>query len=564
MLLSKSFFYTLREDVKDEETKSGNYLVRSGMTKKVGNGIYLFMPLGLRVLKKIEQIIREEMNQAGAQEVLMPSLIPEDYYVQSGRKEVFGYDMFSLKDRYERGYVLGPTHEELFVYAAKEMIHSYKDMPFNIYQIANKYRDEPRPRFGLIRTREFMMKDAYSFDVDDESCDVSYQKMFQAYQNIFNRIGLDYKIVRAGTGAMGGNLSEEFQAVTEIGEDTLVLCSTCDYASNLEVSECVDSKTDSIEVPKEKELIYTPNVGTIEEVSTFLKEDTSKFVKTLIYQVDGKFVACMVPGDKDLNEDKLMHLLEAKEVILAEPNEVEEVTHARVGFAGPVGLSIPIIMDQEITHMKNFIVGANQTDYHYKNVNLNDFKVFKIGDIKNVKEGDTCPKCGHSLTFKKGIECGNTFKLGTKYSESLGLQYLDKNNQLKPAVMGCYGIGLARIMTSVAEQKADDFGIAWPSNIAPFEIALVLINEKDEIQKEKADRLYQEIQSFGYDVIYDDRKERPGVKFKDMELIGIPVQITVGKRAFEDIIEIKKRGGEKEEISIHDLKSKIEDYLKED
>ena len=561
MRLSNQFFYTLREDAKDEETRSGNYFVRSGMIKKVGTGIYLFMPLGLRVLKKIENIVRDEMNKAGAQELLMPSLIPEDYYVQSGRKDVFGHDMFSLKDRYNRGYVLGPTHEELFVYAAKEMIHSYKDMPFNIYQIANKYRDEPRPRFGLIRTREFMMKDAYSFDVDDEACDKSYQKMFHAYQNIMDRVGLNYKIVKAGTGAMGGNLSEEFQAVVDIGEDTLVLCSNCDYASNLEVSTCIVDETESYEEEKELELVHTPNAGTIAEIASFLQEDKSRFVKTLIYKIDGKFYACLIPGDRDLNEEKLKKLLNAKEVVLALPEEVERVTKASVGFAGPISLSIPIIMDRHVQMMKNFIVGANQTDYHYKNVNLKDFKVKKIGDIIHVKEGDLCPNCGAKLTFKKGIECGNTFKLGTKYSESLGLNYLDHENKLKPVVMGCYGIGLARIMTSVAEQRADDMGIAWPVQIAPFEIALVVINPKDDVQKTIADKLYQSIESMGFEVIYDDRNERPGVKFKDMELIGIPVQITVGKKASEGTIEIKHRGGEKEEITIDLLNEKVIEYL---
>lgn len=561
MRLSNQFFYTLREDAKDEETRSGNYLVRSGMIKKVGTGIYLFMPLGLRVMKKIENIIRDEMNQAGASELLMPSLIPEDYYIQSGRKEVFGHDMFSLKDRYDRGYVLGPTHEELFVYAAKEMIHSYKDMPFNIYQIANKYRDEPRPRFGLIRTREFTMKDAYSFDVDEDACDVSYQKMFRAYQNIFDRIGLNYKIVKAGTGAMGGNLSEEFQAVVEIGEDTLVLCSNCDYASNLEVSTCIVDETESYEEEKEKKLVHTPNAGTIEEIADFLKEDKSHFVKTLIYKIDGKFYACLIPGDRDLNEEKLKGLLHAKEAELATPEEVETITHAKVGFAGPVDISIPIVMDHHVQMMKNFIVGANKSDYHYKNVNLKDFKVKKMGDIINVQEGDLCPKCGAKLTFKKGIECGNTFKLGTKYSTSLGLNYLDQHNQLKPVVMGCYGIGLARIMTSIAEQRADDMGIAWPVSIAPFEIALVVIQPKDEVQKKIADQLYQTIESMGFEVIYDDRNERPGVKFKDMELIGIPVQVTVGKKAGDGIIEIKKRGGEKEEITIDLLNEKVIEYL---
>ena len=542
MKLNESFFYTLREDVKDEESISGKLLVRSGMIKKSSNGIYMYMPLGFKVLKNIENIVREEMNKAGAQELLMPCLIPEEVYVASGRRDNFGSNMFSLKDRYNRSYVLGPTHEELFVKAASEQIKSYKDMPFNIYQIGTKYRDETRPRYGLIRVREFAMKDAYSFDIDEEGLDKSYKIMFEAYKRIFDRIGLTYKIVKADTGAMGGSLSEEFQAVTEIGEDVLVLCNNCNYASNLEVSECVLNNKETKEMPLPKELVYTPHAGTIKEVSDYLGESEDKFVKTLIYKIDNKFYAVMVRGDRDVNESKLLKLLNAHEIALADLEDVERITKAKVGFAGPIDLDIPVIMDQDIKVMHNFIVGANTTDYHFKNVNPNDFDVAYVADVKNVKEGDLCPKCGKPLTFKKGIEVGNTFKLGTKYSKSLNLQYLDKNNKLQYVVMGCYGIGIGRIMASVAEQYADEFGIAWPSVIAPFKVAIVLINPKDIDQKNLANEIYNDLMELNIDTVLDDRDERPGVKFNDMDLIGSPVRITVGKKASDNIVEFKLRG----------------------
>lgn len=542
MKLSNSFFYTLREDVKDEESVSGNLLVRSGMIKKSSNGIYMYMPLGFKVLKNIEAIVREEMNKAGSQELLMPSLIPEEVYVASGRRDNFGSNMFSLKDRYNRAYVLGPTHEELFVEAARMKIKSYKDMPFNIYQIGTKYRDETRPRYGLIRVREFSMKDAYSFDVDEDSLDKSYQIMFDAYKKIFDRLGLNYKIVKADTGAMGGSLSEEFQAVTEIGEDILVLCNNCNYASNLEVSECVLNNRETKEMPLPKELVYTPHAGTIKEVSEYLGESEDKFVKTLIYKADGNFYAVMVRGDRDVNESKLAKVLQAKEVGLADLSDVERITKAKVGFAGPIDIEIPVVMDQDIKVLHNFIVGANTTDYHFKNVNPNDFEVSYIADIKNVKEGDLCPHCGKPLVFKKGIEVGNTFKLGDKYSKSLNLQYLDKNNKLQYVQMGCYGIGIGRIMASLAEQYADELGIAWPSIIAPFKVAIIIINPKDIDAKNLANEIYNNLMELNIDTVLDDRDERAGVKFNDMDLIGAPVRITVGRKATEGIVEFKLRG----------------------
>lgn len=560
MKLKNSFFYTIRENIKDEESVSGNLLVRSGMIKKSSTGIYMYMPLGFAVLKKVEAVVRKHMNQAGANELLMPNLLPEDVYIASGRRDNFGHDMFTLQDRFHRAYCLGPTHEELFVEAARMKIKSYKDMPFNIYQIGNKYRDEPRPRYGLIRVREFFMKDAYSFDTDLESAKVSYDKMYQAYQDIFDEVGIDYKIVRADTGAMGGLLSEEFQAVTDIGEDTLVLCTHCDYASNIEISDCVENKKETKEAHLPKELIETMGHGTVEQLVSYLDIDAKDVVKTIIYKIDGKLYACMVPGDREVNELKVTSLLKAKDIALATYDEVKEITGAEVGFAGPIGLSIPIIVDQNIIHMHNYLVGANQTDYHYIHVNAEDYKYDYVGDITLVKEGDPCPKCGAALQFKKGIEIGNTFNLGTKYSESLGLRYLDQENVLHPVVMGCYGIGLGRIIASVIEQQHDEDGIIWPLSIAPYQVSIVLINSNDEQQLSLATKLYDTLDSLGIDVILDDRDERPGVKFKDMDLIGIPIRITVGKKANEGMVEYKLRASQ--DVLEYSLEEVIEEIQK--
>ena len=544
MKLKNTFFYTLRENVKDEDSNSGNFLVRSGMIKKTSAGVYMYLPMGLKVFNKIQEIVREEMNDAGAQEVSMPALISEDVYVASGRRANFGSSMFSLKDRFNKPFVLGPTHEELFAMAAQMKIRSYKDMPFNIYQFQTKFRDEPRPRFGLIRVREFVMKDAYTFDTNLDGLNVSYQKMFDAYKKSFDRMKLDYKIVRADTGVMGGLLSEEFQAVTPIGEDTLVLCDSCDYASNIEVSECITKEnTEAVEL-LEKELVETPHARTIEEVTDFLNEPAVKFVKTLIYSIDGKPYAVMVRGDRDVNEVKIQKLMGANEVMLADAETVVTVTGAAVGFAGPVDIKCPVLMDNEVAQMTNFIIGANQTGYHYKNVNLKDFTVFKTADIRNIQEGDICPKCGGRIHFAKGIEVGNTFKLGTKYSDALNLKYLDQTNQLQPVWMGSYGIGIGRCMAAVAEQYCDENGLKWPVSVAPYEVAIVLISGKDEVQTALSEKLYADMKKAGIDVLLDDRDERPGVKFKDMDLIGVPYRLTVGKKAAENMVEFKSRDGQ--------------------
>ena len=555
MKLSESFFYTLREDKNDEESVSGNLLVRSGMIKKNSNGIYMIMPLGYKVIENIKKIIKEEMDKTGANELLMPSLIPEDVYIESGRRNVFGDDMFSLKDRYNRRYALGPTHEELFVDAAKSKIKSYKDMPFNIYQIATKYRDEPRPRLGLIRVREFIMKDAYSFDTDLDNLDKSYKKMYDAYNKIFSRVGLDYRIVRADTGAMGGLLSEEFQAITNIGEDTLVMCSNCDFASNIEICECITQDTCN-ELKKEKQIVETPNIKTIEEVSNYLNIDKSKCVKTLIYKFNNDFIACMIRGDREINELKLQKYLMTNEVLLAQDDEINKFSVK--GYVGPENLNIKIIVDKEVSLMKNFVVGANKENYQYINFNLDDIKEYEVVDIRNISVDDLCPKCHNKLIFKKGIEVGNTFKLGTKYSEKLNLVYLDKENKRQNVYMGCYGIGVGRIMASVVEQNNDENGIIWPYSIAPYKVCIVVVNPKDELQIESADKIYQILKNNNIDTLIDDRNERIGIKFNDMDLIGIPYRVVVGKNINDNKIEIKRRDNANTEIiNVDEIINKI-------
>ena len=553
MRLSNSFFYTIREDVKDEETVSGNLLVRSGMIKKSSAGVYMFMPMGYLVFSNIRNIVKKYMDEAGAQELVMPSLIPEEVYVSSGRRKAFGSSMFSLVDRANKNYVLGPTHEELFLNAASNKIKSYKDMPFNLYQFQNKFRDEARPRYGLIRTREFCMKDAYSFDADLEGLDKSYQKMFDAYKKIFDEMGMDYRIVRADTGVMGGLLSEEFQAITDIGEDVVVLCDECDYASNIEVSEVIGH--DMVrEEKKAMEKVSTPGYESAIDVANYLNISLDKMAKTMIVNVDGELVACVISGKRELNLVKVGKLLHGMDVEFATEEEVAKIVDAKFGSLGPVGINCKVIVDNEVLKMTNFVVGANSNGYHYINVNLSDFKYDMASDIVNVMEGDHCPKCGGTLYFKKGIEVGNTFKLGTKYSEALNLRYVDKDNTLKPVVMGSYGIGVARCMSAIVEQSNDEDGIIWPINIAPYKVSIVIINNKDEEQVYVANSLYDYFNKNNVSCLLDDRDERAGIKFKDMDLIGIPYRIVVGKKVNEGIVEVKDRKTKEiKEILVNDI-----------
>lgn len=562
MKLKNSYFYTLRENAKDEDSTSGNLLVRSGMIKKVSSGIYMYLPLGLKVLDNIKKIIKEEMDKTGATELLMPSLIPEDIYDVCGRNQALGSSMFHLKDRYNKPYVLGPTHEELFTIAAKSMVRSYKDLPFTIYQDAPKYRDEARPRFGLIRVREFFMKDAYSFDKDEEGLSVSYKKMYDAYKNIFDRIGLNYAIVRADTGVMGGSLSEEFQAITDIGEDVLVLCDKCDYASNMEIAtHKIENKE---ETKKDLELVVTPNAKTIDEVCHYLNLDVTKSVKALLMNINDELVAFFIRGDRELNETKVTKLLNCEEVLFAS-DELISKSNAVPGYTGPINLNgAKIIIDEEVKTMTNFVVGANKEGYHYINANLSDFNYDLCADIVNVKENDICPNCGGKLYFKKGIEVGNTFKLGTKYSEKFGLTYLDENNKSNPVVMGCYGIGPGRILASLVEQNNDEKGIIFPLSVAPFKVCIAALNTKDETCMEVANKLYDELNNAGIDTLLDDRDERPGIKFNDLDLLGIPIRITLGKKLSENKVEFKlRKETESIDLDLNDVVNHIKEYLHE-
>ena len=562
MKLKNSYFYTLRENAKDEDSTSGNLLVRSGMIKKVSSGIYMYLPLGLKVLDNIKKIIKEEMDKTGATELLMPSLIPEDIYDVCGRNQALGSSMFHLKDRYNKPYVLGPTHEELFTIAAKSMVRSYKDLPFTIYQDAPKYRDEARPRFGLIRVREFFMKDAYSFDKDEDGLSVSYKKMYDAYKNIFDRIGLNYAIVKADTGVMGGSLSEEFQAITDIGEDVLVLCDKCDYASNMEIAT---HKIETKEEPqRDLELVATPNAKTIDEVCYYLNLDVTKSVKALLMNINEELVIFFIRGDRELNETKVTKLLNCQEVLFAS-DELISKSNAVPGYTGPINLNgAKIIIDEEVKTMTNFVVGANKEGYHYINANLSDFNYDLCADIVNVKENDICPNCGGKLYFKKGIEVGNTFKLGTKYSEKFGLTYLDENNKSNPVVMGCYGIGPGRILASLVEQNNDEKGIIFPLSVAPFKVCIAALNTKDETCMEIANKLYDELNNAGIDTLLDDRDERPGIKFNDLDLLGIPIRITLGKKLSENKVEFKlRKETESIDLDLNDVVDHIKEYLHE-
>ncbi len=543
MRVSNLFFATQREVPADAEIPSHKLMLRAGLIRKMSSGIYAYMPMGFKVYKNVEKVIREEMDRAGAQELIMPALLPAEAYQASGRWEKFGPEMFRMSDRGGRPFCLGPTHEEPFTEAVRDTFRSYKNLPVTLYQIQHKYRDEKRPRFGVIRSREFVMKDAYSFDVDEEGLDKSYKLMYDAYRRIFDRLGLDYTVVDADSGAMGGSGSQEFMVKSPIGEDAICFCDACGYAANEEKASCKEGEADTAaELPIEK--IHTPDAKTIEELVAFLNTTPDKFVKTILYNIDGKIVAAMVRGDRDINETKLGNIYDATEMDLASFEDVERITGAKVGFAGPVGLKekIEIVLDSEVALLKNFIVGACESDYHFKNVNVGrDFTPDIVKDIKNVKLGDLCPKCGQPLGMARGVEVGHIFKLGTKYSDSLGCVYLDKEGKEQSMVMGCYGIGVSRTIAAIIEQYNDEDGIKWPAIAAPYKVIVIPTNTKDETIMNFADKLYNAYIDAGYETLIDDRNERPGVKFKDADLLGIPLRVTVGRRAGEGIVELKFR-----------------------
>lgn len=564
MRMSNLLMPTLREVPAEAEIASHRLMLRAGLIRKLAAGIYSYLPLGLRTLKKVEQIVREEMDRAGAQELLMSALLPAEAYQASGRWEVFGPSMFKLKDRGDRDFCLGPTHEELFTQAVIDNVKSYKEYPMTLYQIQTKYRDEGRPRFGVIRSREFVMKDAYSFDLDEAGLDESYKKMYDAYCRIFTRLGLDFTIVDADSGAMGGSGSQEFMVKSPVGEDGIAYCDACGYAANYEKCECIPTKTIQIEGDLTLEKIETPNAHTIDELVESLGMKAYNFAKTIIYKADDKYVAAMVRGDREVNEIKLKNLVGCTDDLeLAEPAVVREITNAQVGFAGPIGLDIPVYADKEVALMQNFVVGANETDMHYKNVNIGrDFEADVVADIRVVVTGDECPKCGGSIKSEQGIEVGHIFKLGTKYSDALGLKYLDENGKHQTVIMGCYGIGVTRCLAAAVEQMHDDNGIIWPVSIAPYQAIVVPANYKSEEQMQAAEKLYDELTAAGIEVLLDDRSERAGVKFKDADLIGIPVRVVVGKKIGESVVEYKERTMEDAvEMNIDDAKAKVIEFI---
>ena len=544
MRVSKLFMATQREIPADAEIPSHQLMLRAGLIRKVASGIYSFMPLGYRTYRKVEAVIREEMDKAGAQELIMPALLPAEVYQESGRWEKFGPEMFRLSDRGGRSFCLGPTHEEPFTEAVRDTISSYKQLPVTLYQIQHKYRDEKRPRFGIMRGREFVMKDAYSFDVDEAGLSESYDTMYKAYRAIFDRLGLDYTVVDADSGAMGGSGSQEFMVKSEVGEDGICYCDECGYAANEEKAGCVTPAQDTAEM-LDIEKIHTPDVKTIDDLVGYMNCGADKFVKTILYNIDGKIVAAMCRGDRDINETKLANLYDATEMELAAFVDVERVTGAKVGFAGPVGLKekIDIVVDSEVSVMRNFVVGADETDYHLKNVNIGrDFEATTIADIRNAVEGDICPKCGKGkMKMARGVEVGHIFKLGTKYSKALNCVYLDKDGKSNLVVMGCYGIGVGRTLAAIIEQHHDDNGIIWPISLAPYHVIITVMKPDDETQAKVADQIYEELGRRGVEVVMDDRKERPGVKFKDADLLGIPIRITVGRGAADGMIEYKMR-----------------------
>ena len=565
MRVSKLLLPTLREVPSDAEIMSHKLMLRAGYIRKIAAGIYSYLPLGIRTLQKVEKIVREEMDRAGAQELLMAALLPAEAYQASGRWEVFGDNMFKLKDRNDRDFCLGPTHEELFTQTVLNEVRSYKEYPMTLYQIQTKYRDEARPRFGLMRGREFVMKDAYSFDRDQAGLDESYQKMYDAYCRIFTRLGLDFTIVDADSGAMGGSGSQEFMVKSPVGEDGIAYCDDCGYAANYEKAACVPAERKFPEGEKALEKLETPNAHTIEDLVGFFGTEPYVFAKTIIYKADDQYIAAMVRGDREINEVKLKNLVGCVDDLeLAEPYMVRELTHAEVGFAGPIGLEIPVYADLEVAKMRNFIVGANDTGYHYNNVNINrDFTPTQIADIRVIETGDACPKCGKPIKTAQGIEVGHIFKLGTKYSDALGLTYTDESGEPKSVIMGCYGIGVTRCIAAAVEQGYDENGMVLPVSIAPYHVTVIPVNTKQEEQVKLAEEIYEELKKQGIEALLDDRSERVGVKFKDADLIGIPARIVVGKKCGEGIVEFKKRtDAESRDLSVSEAISEAVGYIK--
>ena len=553
MKASKMLIATLKEAPNEAIISSHILLIRAGMIRKLVSGVYNYLPLGLRTLNKIENIIKEEMDKAGSLEILSSAIQPKELWEESGRWQKYGPELMRFKDRHEREFCLGPTHEEIFTDLVRTEIKSRKNLPISLYQIQTKYRDELRPRFGLMRGREFIMKDAYSFDLDEKGLDESYQIMHQAYKNIFDRLSIEYKIVLADTGAIGGTGSHQFMAISDVGESDIIYCA-CGYAADAEKAESKPEVLNLNEEYKELEKLSTPKQKSIEEISSFLNVSPKMVAKSLVYKdlLNDKIVVVLVRGDREVNEIKVINALNIAEheIRLATYDEILSIGSVE-GFVGPHGLNnVQVLVDEEVTLMRNFVIGANEKDFHYINANYERDFTGTVGMFRTTTEGDLCPICGMPLSKERGIEVGQIFKLGTKYSLPMGCTYQDEQGVSRPMVMGCYGIGVTRTLSSIIEQHHDEFGIKWPLNIAPYHAVVVPINYKDEIMKEKAEQIYQNLLNNGVEVILDDRDAKPGFKFKDWELIGIPYIITIGRRASEDICEFKCRYDmEKQEIS---------------
>ena len=566
MKMSNALIPTLRNNPAEADTISQQLLIRAGFIRKSAAGLYHYLPLGMRVLSKIENIVREEMNNFGCQELLMPIVQPAELWQETGRWNAYGAEMFKVTDRHERQFCLGPTHEEMITDLVRSEVNSYRQLPLRLYQIQNKYRDEKRPRFGLIRGREFIMKDMYSFDRDAEGLDKAYWDMYQAYTNVFNRCGLHVRPIEADGGVIGDSQTHEFTALAEIGENTVVYCEKCGYVANIEIAPCPVP-----EAPKEKEAqlplekVYTPDSKTIEAVGNYLQVPAEKCIKTLFFQADDELICVLVRGDHEVNDVKVQRVHRCFSLEMAEEEDVVKTVGCSFGSLGPVGLSkVKIYADLAVEQMVNLVCGANEEAYHYINVNPGrDFQVTGYYDLRMMQEGEPCPKCGQLTSSARGIEVGQVFKLGTKYSEAMGATFLDENGKTQIIHMGCYGIGVSRTMAAAVEQHNDENGIIWPKAIAPYHAVVIPVSVKDEQQYAIAEQIYEALQKRGVEVMLDDRNERPGVKFKDADLIGYPVRITVGKKAIEEQnVEYKLRAEtESVLVSVNDIVEKTVAYI---
>jgi prolyl-tRNA synthetase len=567
MRYSRYFIPTLKETPAEADVLSHQLMLRAGLIRKLASGIYTYLPAGLKCIKKVENIIREEMNRSGAIELLMPAVQPAELWQESGRWEYYGMELLRFKDRHNHDSCLGPTHEEVITDLVRREIHSYKQMPINLYQIQTKFRDEIRPRFGIMRGREFLMKDAYSFDAEEESAEKSYKIMYETYNNIFRRCGLRFRAVEADTGSIGGSFSHEFMVLADTGEDQIVYCSRCDYAANLDKAEVMDSYDKIPAIPdnmKPLEEVETPDRKSVEEVTDFLSIPPDQLVKTLIFRTNRDTVAVLVRGDHEINEAKLKNLLEIDRMEMADEHLVAETTGAPAGFAGPMGLKVRIISDYAIKGMRNFVTGGNRKDLHLRNVNIKrDFHVDTFGDLRFITSEDHCPRCGSEIRFEKGIEVGHIFKLGTKYSKAMGALFLDQNGLERPIIMGCYGIGVGRTVAAAIEQNNDQDGIIFPIPVAPFEAIILPLQMEEKEVIDAAEKIYKELLAKGIDVLMDDRDMRAGFKFKDADLLGIPLRIAIGTRNLKKgQVEVKLRAeSDSVNVSLRDCASMILDKI---